>query len=156
MTPSRFQESTPSILLESQVKQKVIKREEQNTLLRSIAAEIIPKPTLLKSKLSNYYSPLKYIKKGEYSLIPGSTQLQLFLQFSPITIIAIIVTTINSYSERTNATKKRKPNYTKISTWRSTTISKLYRYFEQYFTTFSLLSLSFLLSFFIFLLFFLL
>ena len=129
--PTRFRESTPSVPLQSEVAQKVVKRQEQKTPLRPIAVEILPKPTLLESELPDYHPPLEYTKRGGHSLVSGLTQLQLFLQFFPTQIMAIMVAVINSYGERTNRTetKKRKPHSPHYRKWTPTTIAELYRYF---------------------------
>ena len=128
--PRRYLDSAPSVPSASQVKQKVAKRNRQNAPLRPIAVESVPKPTLLQTELPHYNPPLDYTKKGGHPLIQGLTQLQLFLQFFSTTVMAGIVTAINSYGERTNATetKKQKPNSPHHRKWRSTTISELYRY----------------------------
>ena len=78
---TRFQESTPSVPSDSEVAQKVVKRQEQKAPLRLIAVEILPEPTFLEFKLPDYQPPLEYTKKGGHSLISGLTQLQLFYNF---------------------------------------------------------------------------
>ena len=128
--PTRFRESTPPIPSESEVARKVIKRKAQHTPLRPIAVEIVPDPTLLKSKLPNYQPLLEYTKRGGHSLVQGMTQLQLFLQFFSLTIRMKIVAAINSYAERRNYTEsqKNKPNSEHHRKWRAITVSELYRY----------------------------
>ena len=129
--PKRYENSTPSVPSESEVAQKVIKRKEQNAPLRPIAAESVPQPDLLECKLPHYHPPLEYTKGGGNSLVQGMTQLQLFLQFFSLEIMAIIMAAINSYGERTNRTetKRRKPNSPEHRRWYSSNASELYRYF---------------------------
>ena len=127
--PSRYRDSTPSILSDSEVTQKVVKQKRQNAPLRPIAAETVPEPALPDSKLPPYRPPLEYTKKGGHSVALGLTQLQLFLQFFPSTVMAIIVAATNSHGERANRIKDRNPLSTQYRKWHSTTISELYRYF---------------------------
>ena len=128
--PSRFLDSAPSVPSDTQVAQKVAKRKQQNTPLKPIAVETVPQPALLESKLPDYHPPLEYTKRGGHSLVEGMTQLQLFLQFFPTTIMMRIMAATNSYGERANRTegKKNKPNSLHHRKWHPTTISELYRY----------------------------
>ena len=128
--PTRFRETTPSVPSASQVAQKVIKRTEQHAPLRPIAVEPVPQPTLLESKLPDYHPPLEYTKKGGHSLVEGMTQLQLFLQFFPTTIMMGIMVATNSYGERVNRTEtiKNKPDSLHHRKWHAINVSELYRY----------------------------
>ena len=128
--PKRYLDSALSVPSDSQVKQKVANRKQQNTPLKPIAVEIVPKPTLLQSKLPDYHPPLEYIKRGGHSLVQGMTQLELFLQFFSTAIMTRIMIATNTYGERANRTEttKNKPDSIHHRKWRPVTIPELYRY----------------------------